>query len=88
METITCDIRSIPPVDRQALERLVGRRLEDDQQIRIQVLEPAGSDNRPMAPSPEDVPPSWNVYEGLDDEEIERLDQAIRQRANLTRVFE
>ena len=43
--------------------------------------------DEPAAPS-EEVPEWWKVYEGLSDEEIDRLDQAIRQRANLTRVFE
>ncbi len=31
------------------------------------------------------VPEWWNVYEGLSDEEIDRLDKAIRERADLTR---
>jgi hypothetical protein len=33
----------------------------------------------------EQIPEWWNVYEGLSDEEIDRLDQAIRERADLTR---
>jgi hypothetical protein len=36
----------------------------------------------------EHVPEWWNVYEGLSDEEIDRLDEAIRERADLTRHFE
>ena len=34
------------------------------------------------------IPESWKVYDGLSDDEVDRLDEAIRQRANLTRVFE
>jgi hypothetical protein len=34
------------------------------------------------------LPEWWNVYEGLSDAEIDRLDQAIRQRAELTRHFD
>lgn len=39
-------------------------------------------------PFAKDVPKWWNIYEGLSKEEIDRLDQAIRPRANLTRHFE
>jgi hypothetical protein len=42
----------------------------------------------PPSPTPDEVPAWWNIYEGLSDDEIERLDKAVRQRANLTRVFE
>ncbi|HEV3005362.1 MAG TPA: hypothetical protein VGX78_12930 [Pirellulales bacterium] len=35
-----------------------------------------------------DVPNWWRIYEGLSDEEVEKLDQAIRQRADLTRHFD
>jgi hypothetical protein len=31
------------------------------------------------------IPAWWNVYEGLSEDEIDRLDLAIRERANLTR---
>jgi|ERR1700722_12189129 len=31
------------------------------------------------------IPAWWNVYEGLNEDEVDRLDLAIRERANLTR---
>ena len=88
METITHYVRDIEPADRQVLESLVGQRLRDDQQVVINVVSPSPGPRQESlnnAGSAE-VPSWWNVYEGLPDEEVERLDQAIRQRANLTRV--
>jgi hypothetical protein len=46
-------------------------------------LEAAGT-----SPPSQELPAWWNIYEGLSDDEVDRLDQAIRPRANLTRVFE
>jgi hypothetical protein len=36
----------------------------------------------------QEVPAWWNVYEGLSEAEVDRLDHAIRLRAHLTRVTE
>jgi hypothetical protein len=90
METSTYQVRDIDPADRQVLEGLVGQRLRDDQHVVIGVLNPAAAPTResPNKAEPAEVPSWWNVYEGLSDVEIERLDQAIRQRANLTRFVE
>jgi len=90
METFTHHVRDIDPADRHVLEGLVGQRLLDDQQVVIHVV---GAQDAPQreglnSTRPSEVPNWWNVYEGLSDEEVERLDQAIRQRANLTRVGE
>ncbi len=48
----------------------------------------AGSDSDPgrtAQRTDDEIPDWWNVYEGLSDDEIDRLDHAIRERANLTR---
>ncbi|HUE17340.1 MAG TPA: hypothetical protein VMR25_24525 [Planctomycetaceae bacterium] len=50
--------------------------------------ETAGSASEPgrtAQRTDDEIPDWWNVYEGLSDEEIDRLDLAIRERANLTR---
>jgi hypothetical protein len=73
----------IDSADRRGIEHLIGRDLDEHQQVIISVV------TRPIEPAfPESqgVPDWWKVYEGLDDEEVDRLDQAIRRRANLSRV--
>lgn len=81
METVTRNVRDIAAAERTVLEGVIGQKLADDQQVVIHVV------SLPP-PAAEEVPPWWNVYEGLSDEDVDRLDGAIRQRANLTRVFE
>jgi hypothetical protein len=85
METVVHNIRDLNDQKRTAAEQLVGHELRENQQLRIQV-----SDSINDA-STKDLHPSepWsNIYDGLNDERIEELDEAIRQRANLTRTFE
>lgn len=80
METVVRNVRDLSQPDRSALERVVGRSLAESQQVVVNVLE---------LPDPKaGVPDWWNIYEGLSDEEIDRLDAAIRERADLTRTFE
>lgn len=94
METIVHNIRDLSGVERSAMERLVGHALGENQQVVIHVVSPESS--QPAAETSESSPeaaatqlPDYcNVYDGLSDEEIEVLDQAIRERANLTREFE
>jgi hypothetical protein len=64
--------------------------LSEGQQIVIRVV-----NAETVAPQPvkggatdEQIPDWWNVYEGLTEEEVDRLDKAIRERADLTRHFE
>ena len=89
MEKIVRNVADIETADRRALEHVIGKSLADHQQIIITVVnvEVSPADTSGDA-NPGAVPPWWNVYEGLSEEEIDRLDQAVRQRANLTRVFE
>jgi hypothetical protein len=49
--------------------------------------EPSEETLSPSLPADENVPEWWNIYEELTDEEIDRLDKAIRERADLTRDF-
>jgi len=78
METLVRNVRDLDPADRDALERVLGHALAETQQVAVNVIDP----------QPEEaVPEWWKIYEGLSDEEIDELDQAIRQRADLTREF-
>ena len=86
METVTRNVRDIPLGDRSALERVVGHQLRETQQVIVNVVNLDLSSEVPPAPTVDaEVPQWWKIYEGLRDEEIDRLDEAIRQRANLTR---
>jgi hypothetical protein len=60
--------------------------LRETQQVIVNVvsLDRTGANVTGNGTSSE-VPPWGNIYEGLSDAEVDRLDAAIRQRANLTR---
>ena len=73
-------LRIIFTADRQR----IGDRLADTIVIGTVVNLNTISETRSTEPE-QKVPNSWKVYEGLDDEAINCLDSAIRQRANLTR---
>ena len=89
MEKVIRNVAEIDTVDRQALEHIIGKHLAEHQQVIIDIVNlDIANPPKPAMPSDEEVPAWWNIYEGLSDEEIDRLDRSIRQRANLTRVFE
>jgi hypothetical protein len=88
METIIRNVRDLPKPDRSALERVVGHELCESQQVIVNVINLDASETPRTDPDAADVPVWWNIYEGLSDEEINRLDEAIRPRANLTRGSE
>jgi hypothetical protein len=86
MEKVIRNVAEIDQADRRAIEHLIGKQLADHQQVIISVVNlDLTSPDEPAAPASGDMPAWWNIYEGLSDEEVDRLDQAIRQRANLTR---
>ena len=89
MDTITRYVRDIESNDRQALEHLVGKQLRENQQIIINVVNLDLSVETPQpTPSGTTLPEWCNVYAGLSDEEIDRLDQATQRRLDLTRSAE
>jgi len=92
MEHVIRNVRDIETADRHALEHVIGQRLRENQQVIINVVNldvsPQPSEQAPRNFPEDEIPEWWKVYEGLSDEEIDRLDKAIRQRADLTRVFE
>ncbi len=86
METITRNVRDIPAIDLQAIEHLIGVPLYPDQQVIVQVVEIESGREKNSPDSGEAKLPDWcSVYEGLSDDEIDRLDGAIQQRLDLTR---
>jgi hypothetical protein len=93
MGKVIRDVSNLNNDDRQALERVVGKPLRDGAQLIIDVVETDVQPKPPMAgsahgDSQSQIPEWWKVYEGLSDEEIDHLDEAIRKRADLTRTFE
>jgi hypothetical protein len=90
METITKNVKDIGAEDRLALEHFLGRTLAENQQVVINVVNLAPSTNQDAKTSTADrqIPDCWKIYEGLSDEDVDRLDVAIRERANLTRSLE
>jgi hypothetical protein len=91
METIVRNIRDLDVTDRAALERVVGHELSETQQVIVNVVNaelPAENPAETVHQGIPDVPDWWRIYDGLSDDEVDRLDEAVRQRANLTRVFE
>ncbi len=78
------DVAALDAPHRRALEEVIGRELEANQQLVISVIEvavPTTSTQRP-AQTLED----WtSVYDGLSDDEIESVDRIAKTRANLSR---
>jgi hypothetical protein len=92
MKNITREVKSLNPADRAALERVIGASLDENSLVTINVAGVTGAADDPASsgsdPATTGSSAWWStIYEGLSDDEIDRLDQAIRQRANLTRTF-
>ena len=87
MDAVIRKVRDIEENDRHVLENVLGRTLDENQQIVIHVVTLEGN----PAPMARDVPdsdelPDWcNVYEGLTAEEVADLESVILERADLTR---
>lgn len=86
METITRQVGDLRDNERSAAELLLGHRLRGNERLILQVLDldvvqPTVQDSRP-AQTLDD----WaRVYDGLSDDEIEKIDAIAKTRANLTR---
>lgn len=87
MESIIRNVADIEADDRRSLEHVVGRHLEDNQQVIIQVktvghTEPIENSTQPSA----GALPDWcNVYEGLSDDEIAEVEAAALDRSSWNR---
>ncbi|MBI1904086.1 MAG: hypothetical protein HYS13_23540 [Planctomycetia bacterium] len=86
METVVHNVRDLNGAERSVAERLVGHALGEDQQLVIQVLGAEGkqADNGTGAEGAS-LPDWCNVYAGLTDQEIDKLERAISRRLDLTR---
>jgi hypothetical protein len=83
METsVTIDVASLDASHHRVLEQVLDRKLAANQQLHIRVIE------LDRTPAEQAVPPWTDIYNGLSEQDVNRLDQAIRQRANLTRMVE
>jgi hypothetical protein len=93
MDSITRNVVDLAQDDRRALEHILGRPLEGQQSVVIQVVPPPVDVRAQKAPSvqpidDESLPelPEWlNIYEGLSEEEIEQLHNVINQRSRMSR---
>lgn len=64
--------------DRSALERVVGHRLRENQQIVIQVVGLVVAPPAPVSSGSAAPLPDWcGVYDGLTDDQVDDLDRAI-----------
>jgi hypothetical protein len=86
MESIIRSVKDIETDDRRALEHVIGRGLDEDQQLVIQVISPNNSStDSPEVPGSPALPGWCNVYEGLSDAELADLEEVVLTRADLSR---
>jgi hypothetical protein len=91
MEDVIRNVNEIDSTDRQAIERLLGEPLRENQQVLIRVItsEKESSGTEKDVPGAAKVLPDWcNVYEGLSESEIADLEQIVLTRADLSRPTE
>ena len=87
MENIERNVRDIDAVDRDALEHVVGQALRDNQRLIIQIAEVdvGGEVSGNNHQQPKALADWTNVYEGLNDQEIEEIEAVILDRDHWTR---
>ncbi|MDB5339441.1 MAG: hypothetical protein JWN70_5060 [Planctomycetaceae bacterium] len=91
MESLIRNVDDLSAHDRQALERVLGRSLREDQQLIIHIVnlsdQPEASDASPnQQGSDASILPEWcQVYKGLTGTAIADLEQIILQRADFSR---
>jgi hypothetical protein len=90
MDPIIRPVRGIDAADRQALEHVLGRRLEEDQEVIIRVATPKRRTptRRPKGKAvPRGRLPAWcDVFAGMTDQQIKATERVILRRADLTRA--
>ncbi|MFN0199170.1 MAG: hypothetical protein ACKVT0_20670 [Planctomycetaceae bacterium] len=80
------DVATLDAPHRRALEEVIGSQLVDSQRLIIRVMEVP----MPATSTPRDTQSlaDWTgIYDGLNDDEIETIDEVIKTRAHLTRDF-
>ncbi len=90
MEPIIRNVRDIEISVRRVLEHVLGRQLQENQQVIIQVAtlenQSAEGNKGPSEVLPEKLPDWCNVYEGLTEAQIAEVEEVVLQRADLTRL--
>ena len=73
------DIAGLDAAHRQAIEDVIGTRLEQNQRLVIRVIGPG-------SPRSSQSLADWTgVYDGLTEDQVEAIDRDLKTRANLTR---
>ncbi|HLJ11334.1 MAG TPA: hypothetical protein VKU82_09095 [Planctomycetaceae bacterium] len=89
METFIRNVGDIDAHDRQALERVLGQSLRENQQLVIGIVNPQVPPQGAQEPLPRGINgapalPEWcNVYAGLSDEEIADIEAIILRATSL-----
>lgn len=84
MEPIIRDVTALDDTHRHALEEVIGRQLQANQRLVIQVTEVEISPPNCERP-PQSLADWTGVYAGLNEEQIASIDRIAKTRANLTR---
>jgi hypothetical protein len=88
METISRHVDELRPQERSAVEMLLGHSLRGTERLILQIVDVDEAQPPTQDSRPDELLPAWcNVYEGLTDEEMEKIGESIL-RCNLTRSFE
>jgi hypothetical protein len=88
METIIRQVRDIENDERRVLEHVIGRRLEENQKVIIQVVTAEAQpvkEPEQLLTRPGTLPEWCNAYQGLTEEQIADVEEIILQRADLLR---
>ena len=87
METIIRNVRDIVPDERRTMEHVLGQQLQENQQLIVQIVTPAGEhDGDPQENMASSQPlPDWcNVFAGMNDNELAEVENVILQRSDLS----
>jgi hypothetical protein len=91
MVEVIRNVNEIDSTDREAIEHLLGRSLQENQQVMIRVITTGTAPSKAEKPVSSEavVLPAWcNVYEGLSEGEIADLERIVLTRADLSRPME
>lgn len=90
MEAIIRNVRDINANERQVLERVLGKPLQEDQQVieQILTLKNGATEKQPSEAVRGQLPDWCDVYAGLTDEQVADVEGVILQRADMSRTSE
>jgi hypothetical protein len=87
MEAIIRDVTALDETHRRALEDVIGQQLQANQRLIIKVTEIDLSVEADSGGQRQSVDDWARVYEGLSDEQVEKIDRIANSRANLSRFL-